>query len=438
MQKTLFITVSESSVVRNYLRSDFLQEVLSSSQVRVVLVAPATKVEEYRRAFGSGRVLIEPLPPPQVSRGEKLLAFLARSGFVSGTQIIVQHRTYVQGESALPSLPKQILALLLGAFPWARALLRRLELTIKPSEPLARLFETYKPDLVCSTVLLDEPVDVPVMREATRRAVPTVGLLRGWDNLTTYGLVRILPSRMVVYNDFMREKAIELHGMRPQDVAVVGTPAFDADAHPERALSREAYCDALGIDPSKKIILYAAIGDYLFPKEGEIAAVFERLIEQDELPKDSVVVFRAHPAFTSPLERMRGMKYVVPERTPEPLNALCHAAVVVTAASSMMIEGAMLDKPIITVAFDGLSREPYWFSIARFHDTAVHILALLKMGGVRVVHSPLELAAAVREALGSPGLRAEGRARIVERFAGPNRGHAAKALGELVRTMLVS
>ncbi len=438
MKKTLVITVCEGSVVRTLLRSAFWRELTAAPEARIVLVAPAGKVEEYKKEFGSGQVVVEGLPLYGMSRGEKFLSFLMRNGYYSGTNVIMQHRTYAIGESRLPPLPKQAVARILGVLPVARRLLRRLELRIAPSPAVAKLFDTYKPDLVCSTVLLDEPIDVPVMREARRRGVPTAGMVRSWDNLTTYGLLRVPPDRFFAYNEFMRERAVALHDLPARTVEVVGTPAFDADAHPERALNREEYCKRLGIDPAKRIILYAAVGDYIFRHEGEVADVFEKLIEEGKLPEDCVVVFRAHPAFTSPLERIAGMRHVVPESTPEPVSSLCHAAVVVTAGSTMMLEAALFDKPVITVAFDGLTKEEYWFSIGRFHDHGVHILAALKVGAIAVAHSAEELAEAVCQGLAEPAARGAERAKLVERFVGPNRGNAAETLGRLVHDMLVS
>ena len=448
MEKTIFITVAETSVLRNLLRTDFWDELIGAG-VRIVLVTTPA-VEPVVREFAQGKVIVAVLPALPVFLKEKIIAFLARNGFMSSTQVIMQRRTKAAGESRVPLWLKHLLMRSIGSVPMLRALVRRADLSIEASGDVAALFARYAPSLVFGTVLTDAALDVPLLREAKRRKIQTVGMVRGWDNLTTYGLLRILPDIFFAQNDFLAEKVVSLHGMPKDKVVIVGTPFFDLYRRADLLVPREVYCTQVGIDPSDRIVLYGAIGDYLFPHEGELADVFESLVTSGALSQNTQVIFRAHPAFSSPLEYMHGLAHVQPDRnatytdsvlqhwdmttanTVHLINSIYHADVVVTAGSTLMIEAALLDKSIVSVAFDGRSKVPYWFSIARFHDRAVHIVDLLKTGGVRVAHSEHELAEWIRGYLDTPGLDAEGRVRLVARFAGPNIGEAGRRMGELV------
>jgi hypothetical protein len=151
---------------------------------------------------------------------------------------------------------------------------------------------------------------------------------------------------------------------------------------------------------------------------------------------------------------MKGMKHVIPDRnadynvgglarwdmklanTAHLVNSIRHASVLVTAGSTMMIESALLDRPTISVAFDGNTKERYWFSIARFHYQAAHIVNLLKTGGVKVSNTKEELTDMVNDYLLHPEHERAERKALAERFVGPFRGHAAKHLGERLLAQL--
>lgn len=448
-QKTLIVTLPETVVARNILRTDFFPTLKEQKGLRIVLLTTPDMEAAFREEFRGENIFVESLFPQRPRLGEKILAFFARNGMVTGTNTLMQHRSYENGESKIHPWVKWCIGKLFERMRLLRTLLRALELRIPPTKEVVSVFDRHNPDLLFSTVCLNIDIDIPLLREARRRGVYTVGMVRGWDNLTTYGILRILPDQFFAQNPFLASQVIALHDMQPTRVSIVGTPFLDLYLQKEFYQTREEYCAELGIDPSSRILLYAAIGDFLFPKEGEIAEVLESLIETDMVPKNCIALFRAHPAFSSPMERMRSLVHVIPERSAEYktdvlhqwdmkhkhtvhlINTIRHAAVVITAGSTMMIEGAVLDRPVITVAFDGRSKERYWFSIARFHDMATHIVNLIKTGGVRVAHSPEDLGSQIREYCANPTLDSEARKRLAERFAGPSGAGERMATGLL-------
>lgn len=449
--KTIFITLGESVVARNILRTGFLNELLENKEVRIILITDPSLVSVYKEEFGGLNVFVESVSIPGISLYERVIAFLARNGFYTTTNVLMQHRAYESKESRIPSWPKQILGVFFGRLKVFQNIVRRLDLSIKSANDVVNVFERYKPDLVLSTIILNTVIDIPVVREAKKRIIKTLGMVRGWDNLTSYGFMRMVPDIFLAQDDFLKEEAVKRHFISPEKIKVVGTPYFDFYSNKEKIIiPREVYCEKMGIDQKSRIILYAAVGDFIFPKEGEIAPVFEDLIEEGKIKKFSTVIFRAHPAFDSPLQKMKGLKHVRPDRgadylkdkddfqmwdmktaqTAHLVNSIYHADVVVTAGSTMMIEAALLQKPVITVAFDGLSKERYWFSVARFYDHMTHIMEILKTGGVKVVRNMDELAGAVNFYMENPDFDKDGRQKLVERFAGPFRGISGKHLGQ--------
>lgn len=114
------------------------------------------------------------------------------------------------------------------------------------------------------------------------------------------------------------------------------------------------------------------------------------------------------------------------------IRSLYWSDVVITAASTVAIDGAMLGKPVVCVAFDGATKKAsYWESVERFFDCYTHVEALAETKGVRVVRSPQEFVRAVKEYLKTPSLDTKGRERIREYFA-PYIGQSSERLSHLL------
>ena len=60
-QKTIFITCFFNMVARNILSTSFFDSLKSRSDLRVVLLVPKDKESLYRKEFGSGNIIIEPI-----------------------------------------------------------------------------------------------------------------------------------------------------------------------------------------------------------------------------------------------------------------------------------------------------------------------------------------------------------------------------------------
>ena len=69
--------------------------------------------------------------------------------------------------------------------------------------------------------------EVPLLRTAARRGVWTAAIDPSWDNFTNK-LLPIRPvDRLIVWNDLMKQQAIDLHGYQPAAIRVAGTPQWD-------------------------------------------------------------------------------------------------------------------------------------------------------------------------------------------------------------------
>jgi CDP-glycerol glycerophosphotransferase (TagB/SpsB family) len=331
-----------------------------------------------------------------------------------------------------------------------------------PRTELAEIFEREKPDLVFVTGLTEFDFDVPIACEAKRRGIRLIGMTRSWDNFTSHGLTRVLPDRLVLQDEFLEEMAMRYQLVDPKQIpiSIVGTPHYDAYFHQRQALrSREEFFKEMQIDPKKRIILYAAMGDFLFPYENQLADVFEELARTKQVPEDVQFIYRPHPKFQTQVERIRNMQFVsVDEQTAEGTKTvqqemekweldhlthlLAYSDVVLNTASTMALEGALFDKPVISIAFNGTEKNaPYWLSAERFFDCYTHFEDAVQTGSLPLAHSPRELAEQINTALAHPEQGKEGRAALVKRFIAPYDGNSglrlAKLLAEELRFLTV-
>ena len=62
-----------------------------------------------------------------------------------------------------------------------------------------------------------------------------------WDNFTNKLMPVRRVDRLIVWNDLMKQQAVELHGYAPDEVRVAGTPQWDLYFRPGPVIPREAF-----------------------------------------------------------------------------------------------------------------------------------------------------------------------------------------------------
>lgn len=454
--KTVFVTIGESFTARNIFKTPFWQLFKQNNPgVKIVLLVLPEKKEHYQKLFGDSRVAICALDPKLSSRSSRIITSLMRSALNSHTNLWSKMRSFTKRESSLlTTCFKRLHTSLLGRSAWYKSFLRYLLLKEKPREALSKLYDIYKPSLLFATSLTQFDFDVPIALEAKRRGIRVLGMVRSWDNLSSHGLLRVVPDLFILQNKFLKTMAWKYQAIDPKKVPikVVGLPHYDIYKNPQPLLEpREVFFEKLGLDPARKLILYGAMGDFLFPHESEMADLLENLIASGEIKGKVQVIFRAHPKFQSSFERMKDMHYVRPDRkatylTSELksveieeedekhlLNSICHSDIVVAGASTIALDAVILGKPVICVGFDGLTDNvPYWLSVKRFYDTYTHYEAFMETGAAHLAHSSEELVQMINELLENPTPEETTREKAIKLLVAPFDGHASERLENAV------
>jgi hypothetical protein len=230
--------------------------------------------------------------------------------------------------------------------------------------PTAHNIDEYvgrrEPDVVMVTPLLAGPTQEEFIRSAKALGCRTALPVHSWDNLTNKGLIRDVPDRIYVWNETQRREAVELHGVDPERVAVVGAHTYDHWFRWGPTATREEFCERVGIDPQRKLFLYLCSSGFICPDERPIV---ERWLEElrrhpDPELREAGVIVRPHPstghmwAEETPVDRFENA-VVFPRTGADPRNksnrddyydSFYHSAGVVGINTSALIEAAIVGR----------------------------------------------------------------------------------------------
>lgn len=453
----VLIVAAEDIVVRNILDTEVMKHLTPAlARVSITLIAPKGRRADLARQFPEFDV--REFSRAKSSRLDALIATLLYAGLPTNTNHWSKMRALLRGHASFfATYAKRLHAATFGRLHLYQRLLRHLFVLVGKDRAAQALFDDVRPDLVISLSITNFDTDVVLMREARRRTIRIVGMTRSWDNLTSHGALRVVPNHIIVQNSFLYDAARGVQGISQRDAAieVAGLPHYDPVRRIEEyAGTREEFCAERGLDPKKKIILYGAMGTFLFKRENDLVEVFSELIVKHSFQQEVQFLYRPHPKFGIP-ESVGNIPGVIIDRSAtyrsdegssrsaseELFRTMYHADVVVTGGSTFAIDAAVLDKPVVCINFDGKARTGevlYWESVSRFYDAYTHFEELVAQGGVRLAANLEELVREIDTYVAHPDRDREGRTRVVDRFVGDVDGNASKQLGGLLVKELVN
>ena len=112
-------------------------------------------------------------------------------------------------------------------------------------------------------------------------------------------------------------------------------------------------------------------------------------------------------------------------------DLLYHSDVVVTGASSIVVDAAIFNKPAVLIGFDGDAQKPYWASMRRYYDYE-HQKSILNNGLFQVAGDKDKLIDLVKTYINNPLVGAAGRKKIAETFCLNKDGRSGLRLADLI------
>ena len=434
---TVLVSVPHGGAAGNMLRTGIIRRLLDADpDVHLVVVSPLARDPEFVREHAHARVQFEDLPPHRPAGLEARLFALMQAAYLESgiTESVRIRRAEALKKGTIRWLrAKKTIARLLApslvrresryrlsdrmvSHPWAESLFDR----VQPA-----MLVVSNPGLIFS--------EVPLLRTAVRRGVRAVAVDASWDNFTNKLLPVRKVDRLIVWNDLMKQQAIELHGYQPDDIRVAGTPQWDLYFRDGPATTRDTFFRRIGADPSKKLVTLTTTPHELYPHHDHVLRVLVRGLHQGQWPAPAQVLVRLHPrddrSYYAGFERIPGVIIEKPFRetvragdgmavdfTSESQQHLAdtmrHSDVIVNVASTIAIEAAIFDTPVVNVSFDG--EEPCEFErSARRYYRFTHYVNITRHGAVRVAETPDELIAHVGRYLQDPALDRDGRRKVV-------------------------
>jgi len=316
--------------------------------------------------------------------------------------------------------------------------------------PIVNYLSEHDIDLVLLTApLQQESQEASLMRACLQAKIPIAALVLGFDNLTTKGRLLEIPDYFLAWNERMRKEILEIYpGVGESRVFISGSPQFDFYADSSWGYTRVQFCEQLGLDPRFPIMLYSANPQFLVPYEHLLVEDLIKRVQNDTALKNLQFIVRLHPfdLTSSRWKTVGNIPGVVLNRpwsvkdngswgniATEDIHLLAgslkHSACVVNVSSTMALDAAFYDRPVIAPAYDvsaenGLSRH------IRLLYEREHYLPITNSGAITLVHSPVEAIEAIKLAIEAPERKHQARKELTEEMLGKPVGSARNAIAD--------
>lgn len=318
-----------------------------------------------------------------------------------------------------------------------------------PRSDIAAVLREARPHLVV-TIHPQDWWDWEMITFARRLGVPTLGVVKSWDNIQR-GLM-VHPDFLAVWNNVNRDEALQLEGYPPSRVRVVGAPPFDRYFDPSIIRPRDEFMHGLGLDPSRPMALYAPAGQIMdYGDETFMLEELLRIRERSQRLRSLQIVARLHanskleyfwPYRTLPGVALSFGSYIktlgwsmTRDEVDHMANLIHHADVVISPGSTVVLEAALFDRPSVVPAFHDAQPEHIQRWLIGWHF-AKHYRPLVENDWVPVAWSTEELETMIGRALDDASWYRARRGALVEHYIPLRDGKTASRVGQLVADLL--
>ena len=457
MSKKIFISADHGMAIIYFLQSDVVPTLLDAGVEVVVLTDDETR-DRIAQRFARPGLTFEGLRLKEANkfattfrpRLQWLLAYLRRVGgsWRINTEAMDSHIWEVWVENSWKFrlgiwIPAGLAILVLRTFAFARNFLVRMQNRFIPQLSLyADLFTLHKPDLVIASTA-GWRLDRYLLREATRHNVPSMAAIVGWDNPSSYAIRGAPMDYATCWSQLQKDELVNGSDWKPERVHIGGIPSYDGYFRKQWQLSREDYFKLHGLDPNRKLISYACSFVHFAPNYPNVEAL-AKLVSSTSLAEPSQLLVRLHPShfqdkpniFAEERERIFALEKQYPhvhvvkpvalggslgyyggEDMDEKSSMMAHSDVLVTVYSTMVVETAVHDTPIVAAVIDvpGGWNKPKKFSLSlkKIGNWPTHKRFREARAG-RIASNEKELCDAINLYLKNPSLDAAERRKFIE------------------------
>ncbi len=473
----IFISADHGMAIIYFLQTDVIPSLLEAGHEVILLTDEAIKTKLETRNTQHG-LTIEGLRLKEAEqyartvnpRWQWLLGYLRRVGGSRriNTEAMDSHVWEVWAENGWKFrlgvwMPSALAILALRNSSAARRALVRAQMRYNPGL-YPDLFEKYQPDLVIASTA-GWRIDRYLLREAATRGVPTMAAIVGWDNSSSYNISGAPVEWATCWSELQKRELTLGSDWPPEKVHVGGIPSYDGYFRKSWLMPRDEYFRLHGLDQGRKLISYACSFVHFAPNYPNVEAL-ARLVASDGLAEPAQLLIRLHPShfqdkpriFAEERERIHALEQQYPhvhvvrpvalggslgyyggEDMPEKSSMMAHSDVLVTVYSTMLVETAVHDTPMIAAVIDTLGgwNVPGKFSLAlkAIGDWPTH-QRFRQAGAGRVAADENQLREQLNAYLKNPGLDSAERRKFVEDEITFTDGSSGKRTAEFILKVL--
>ena len=429
--KNVFFAMFEGVESKNFLRTGVVERVLASdSNIRAILfMKNKERAEYYAKEFSNPRIIYEVVGTGSLGSIDQIFSSL-KFKFLQ-TETTDLRAKMIGEERGNAYYYYSILLHRVLARPFFVSMFRWLDFKLVQNSSFDSYFERYNPALILLANLFEDH-EVNFLRAAKKHTVFSVGLINSWDRVTARCVLRILPNKLIVFNTAVKKEIMETNYVESEDVFVSGLPQYDYYFSPSR-VTREEFFKKLGFANAERMLFYSPIGGMFSNSDWEMIDLLYRLNSEGKFGK-KVKIFVSFPPndflkeeelkkrpwlqyqyIGTRFSKVRSTDWDIKGEELEKLkNLLSYTSLVVCYASSLSIDAAIFDKPIININFEIKNNQSLSKSPTIFYKMT-HYKKALDTGGIRLVNNEDELIEWIGKYLEDPSLDKEGRKRLVER-----------------------
>jgi hypothetical protein len=444
----LLMSVSIGWAIRNFFQTGIVEELRAHFDVRVLATPRAA---EHLRELGCGcGIAVHPIDVGKEPFLWKLFRQARKKAYLEGrasaTEAIWEkYSPRPWHQKAGSRLIKA--ALRLGHGQGLYGALERLDLKVNVDRRFAALFPRREPAIYFATHATTY-FEECLLRNALASGLPVAFMILSWDHLSSKVFLNRHLDTILVWNPHTRRELLQTYPWyRPEQIKVVGIPQYDGYARPPD-LSYGDWCRKYGLDPRRRTILFSTMPQSRHDQQHIILEALLREIDTGKkLPPDLQVLIKCHPFDTFPGYAVLTEKYHagihrsgLSERQDQEdwspqaseieasRDALYFCSLNINIFSTVTIEAAYFDKPIVHIAFDP---QPVAGRIpCHEYYNWDHFRPIVQKGATLFARSYEELFDAIDCSLRDPGRLREQRQDLVRTFIGRRVGTASSAVVE--------
>lgn len=298
--------------------------------------------------------------------------------------------------------------------------------------------------------------------EAQHRRIPAFAMIANYDNLVNMGYRGFTPKCLAVWSKQMADEAIRLHGFSAKQVEVTGPVQYDRYIR-ALPLGRDEFLESINLDPKRKTILFAGgvnINHYFdmyrvfveqknkvwheqfnlvvrpYPHVKLLGSLAWQVLEKLFIDSGAYLSNPGSIDGSGDRSAELRMDFSFENEVDELTYLLRYSDVMVNYFSTIGLEAAICDLPVIHVAYDAFAHGQNFGVTSAFLQRQTHNRRPLRLAAARVVRNETELFAALDTYLKDRGLDKEARRIYAESECGVLDGNSSSRLAGMMKTRL--